>query len=131
MERQTPKFRFKGRFVITAKLKVLTGLHIGAAVERFEIGGIDNPVVKLPFPVTVEDGLELPAGCPYIPGSSLKGKMRSLLEWAEDKVKVLCSGEEGGFLPLPIPRRGKTGATIPKPVPSVACSASRRRRPPK
>ena len=51
------------------KIKVLTGLHIGIGTDRPEIGGIDNPVIK--DPVTQ---------LPYIPGSSLKGKLRSLLE---------------------------------------------------
>ncbi|MGQ9842558.1 MAG: type III-A CRISPR-associated RAMP protein Csm3 [Spirochaetota bacterium] len=46
-----------------------TGLHIGGGTESIEIGGIDNPVIKDPL-----------TGYPYIPGSSLKGKMRSLLE---------------------------------------------------
>lgn len=49
-------------------IKVLTGLHIGGSSDNVEIGGIDNPVIKL---------LD---GQPYIPGSSLKGKIRSLLE---------------------------------------------------
>lgn len=52
------------------KIEVLTGLHIGAGKgEDFEIGGMDNPVVK-----------DFETGYPYIPGSSLKGKVRSLLE---------------------------------------------------
>lgn len=45
-----------------------TGLHIGAGKGSLEIGGADNPVVKDAF------------GLPYIPGSSLRGKLRSLLE---------------------------------------------------
>ncbi len=51
------------------KIKVLTGLHIGIGSGRPEIGGIDNPVIKDPI-----------SKLPYIPGSSLKGKLRSLLE---------------------------------------------------
>ncbi len=50
-------------------LKLLTGLHIGSGEGGMRIGGIDNPVIK-----TVNNA-------PYIPGSSLKGKMRSELEW--------------------------------------------------
>ena len=46
-----------------------SGLHIGAGDTELRIGGTDNPVVKHPH--TNE---------PYIPGSSLKGKVRSLLE---------------------------------------------------
>lgn len=51
-------------------LELVTGLHIGAGSEELHIGGIDNPVVKHPY-----------TNQPYIPGSSLKGKMRSMLEW--------------------------------------------------
>lgn len=54
---------------ITGKIRLKTGLHIGAGDSDMSIGGTDNPVVKHPF--TRE---------PYIPGSSLKGKIRSLLE---------------------------------------------------
>jgi CRISPR-associated protein Csm3 len=61
---------------ITGKIKVKTGLHIGAGNDKVEIGGMDNPVIR--NPLTRE---------PYIPGSSIKGKMRSLLEWKENKVK--------------------------------------------
>ncbi|MCB1934071.1 MAG: type III-A CRISPR-associated RAMP protein Csm3 [Candidatus Accumulibacter sp.] len=55
---------------ITATLTLKTGLHIGAGDTEMRIGGTDNPVVKSPL-----------NGQPYIPGSSLKGKIRSLLEW--------------------------------------------------
>ncbi len=55
---------------ITGQIELLTGLHIGAGNEEVHIGGIDNGVIKHPHTQQ-----------PYIPGSSLKGKMRSLLEW--------------------------------------------------
>lgn len=55
---------------LTGEIELLTGLHIGGGDADMHIGGIDNSVVK--HPVTQE---------PYIPGSSIKGKMRSLLEW--------------------------------------------------
>ena len=54
---------------ITGKIILKTGLHIGAGDVEMHIGGTDNPVIIHPF--TKE---------PYIPGSSLKGKVRSLLE---------------------------------------------------
>ncbi len=60
-----------GKVIIKGSLECLTGLHIGASRENMEIGGIDSPVVK--DPITRE---------PYIPGSSLKGKLRALLEKA-------------------------------------------------
>ncbi len=61
--------RLKGRVFIEGRIRAVTGLHIGAGRSSVEIGGQDNPVVR--DPVT---------GRPYIPGSSLKGKVRSLLE---------------------------------------------------
>ncbi|SPD73001.1 CRISPR subtype III-A/MTUBE-associated RAMP protein Csm3 [uncultured Desulfobacterium sp.] len=54
---------------IKGKLILKSGLHIGAGDMEMKIGGVDNPVIKHPH--TQE---------PYIPGSSLKGKVRSLLE---------------------------------------------------
>ena len=56
--------------LIEGGIELVTGLHIGAGSEEMHIDGTDNPVVKNPVNRR-----------PYIPGSSLKGKMRSLLEW--------------------------------------------------
>lgn len=58
-----------GHVIIRGTIIAKTGLHIGASADTVEIGGIDTPVIK--HPITFE---------PYIPGSSIKGKMRSLLE---------------------------------------------------
>lgn len=55
---------------IKGKITVVSGLHIGSGEGQFGIAGADEPVVRLPN------------GEPYIPGSSLKGKIRSLLELA-------------------------------------------------
>ena len=60
---------------ISGKIRVKTGLHIGAGNEKVEIGGMDNPIIR--NPLTRE---------PYIPGSSIKGKIRSLMEWKLGKV---------------------------------------------
>ena len=61
--------------IITGTIKVITGLHIGGSTDSLKIGGIDNPVIKNPI-----------SDEPYIPGSSIKGKMRSILEWKEGLV---------------------------------------------
>ena len=58
------------KILVSTKLTVVTGLHIGGSKDSVEIGGIDNPVIKV---ATRKNQ-------PYIPGSSLKGKMRCLLE---------------------------------------------------
>lgn len=54
---------------IKGQIELKSGLHIGGGDLEMRIGGVDNQVVKHPH--TQE---------PYIPGSSLKGKVRSLLE---------------------------------------------------
>jgi CRISPR-associated protein Csm3 len=63
---------------IQTSITLVTGLHIGGSSDNVEIGGIDNPVIKL-----ATRGNE-----PYIPGSSLKGKMRCLLEQVAGAPKV-------------------------------------------
>lgn len=65
------ELREKGRARIEGRIRLLSGLHIGAGKDSVEIGGIDNPVIKHPF--TCE---------PYIPGSSIKGRLRFIMEWA-------------------------------------------------
>lgn len=55
---------------LTGQIELLSGLHIGSGNTEIHIGGTDNPVIT--NPITQQ---------PYIPGSSIKGKMRSLLEW--------------------------------------------------
>lgn len=55
---------------LSGNIELISGLHIGGSNEEIHIGGIDNSVIRNPI-----------TGQPYIPGSSIKGKMRSLLEW--------------------------------------------------
>ncbi|WP_305153040.1 type III-A CRISPR-associated RAMP protein Csm3 [uncultured Dubosiella sp.] len=54
--------------VLNYTMTLVTGLHIGGSTDTFDIGGVDSSVIK--NPLTKE---------PYIPGSSIKGKVRSLL----------------------------------------------------
>ena len=63
--------QLKETIIIRGSIEVLTGLHIGGGKDNIEIGGLDLPVIKNPRNEQ-----------PYIPGSSLKGKMRFLTEWA-------------------------------------------------
>ena len=69
--------------VLQADLVCRTGVHIGASESEMHIGGVDNPVIK--NPLTNE---------PYIPGSSIKGKIRSLLEWRTGFVQTAPLGWE-------------------------------------
>lgn len=71
------ELREKGRARIEGRIRLLSGLHIGAGKDSVEIGGIDNPVIKHPF-----------TGEPYIPGSSIKGRLRFLMEWAFGTVRA-------------------------------------------
>lgn len=68
------EFRFRGNLLIKGKIECLTGLHIGSSKAELEIGGLDNPII-----------LDPQTKAPVIPGSSLKGKIRSLLELQEQK----------------------------------------------
>ena len=70
MSAHTAKTELKliGKLILEGEMHCETGLHIGAGKGSLEIGGADNPVVKDAF------------GRPYVPGSSLRGKLRSMLE---------------------------------------------------
>lgn len=61
--------KLEKKIFISAKMKLVTGLRIGDSKEKVEIGGVDSPVVR-----------RKDTYAPYIPGSSIKGKIRSLLE---------------------------------------------------
>jgi CRISPR-associated protein Csm3 len=58
-----------GRIFINAQIEAVTGLHIGGSSVGLEIGGLDKAVIRNPL-----------TNRPYIPGSSLRGKMRSQTE---------------------------------------------------
>jgi CRISPR-associated protein Csm3 len=62
------ELKLVGKLILEGEMTCETGLHVGAGKGSLEIGGSDNPVVKDAF------------GRPYVPGSSLRGKIRSLLE---------------------------------------------------
>ena len=53
---------------ISGKIETVTGLHIGGSSAFSAIGAVDSPVIT-----------DARTGLPMIPGSSLKGKMRTLL----------------------------------------------------
>jgi len=86
-----------GKILIKAKLKVLTGMHIGGSDAFSAIGAVDSPVIK-----------DQVTQLPIIPGSSLKGKLRTLLarsfennivlpRWNEDKPEIKrLFGTSGG-----------------------------------
>lgn len=59
--------KLKGKIIIAGEIAAETGLHIGGSKSALDIGGVDLNIIKTP------DGI------PYIPGSSLKGKLRTML----------------------------------------------------
>ncbi|MFQ3662258.1 MAG: type III-A CRISPR-associated RAMP protein Csm3 [Chloroflexaceae bacterium] len=78
-----------GRIMLRAEIELLTGLHIGGAAAGLEIGGLDKPVIR-----------NARTNEPYIPGSSLKGKLRSLMEKACGAPQTFRINE-GVFVHLP------------------------------
>lgn len=72
-------YQLDKKIIITGKIKLLTGLHIGGTNANMGIGGVDKSVIRNPID-----------NKPIIPGSSLKGKMRSLI--------ALTRGEIGGSM---------------------------------
>lgn len=66
--------------IVKGTIELITGLHIGAGNDDIHIGGVDTQVVKDRN------------GMPYIPGSSLKGKIRSLLELSEGLINDKQTG---------------------------------------
>jgi len=67
--------RLSKKIIYTGVITLKTGLHIGGTNAALNIGGPDKFVVRNPI-----------NNIPYIPGSSLKGKMRALIE-----IKTPCT----------------------------------------
>lgn len=74
-----------GKIFVRGSLKASTGLHIGGNSVGMAIGGADSVVVRNPL-----------TNDPYIPGSSLRGKMRALLERVRGEENSNAN-DEGGF----------------------------------
>jgi len=68
--------KLEKKIFIRAEIELLTGMHVGGSSIGLAIGGADKVVVRNPL-----------TNLPYLPGSSIKGKMRSLLEKANALVK--------------------------------------------
>lgn len=77
--------RVTGKIFVRGTLTALTGLHIGGNSVGMAIGGADSVVVRNPL-----------TNDPYIPGSSLRGKMRALLERVRGE-ESSNNNNEGGF----------------------------------
>lgn len=76
--------KLQKKIIYTGTITVHTGLHIGGTNASLNIGGPDKFVVRNPI-----------NNIPYIPGSSLKGKMRALVEIANNCVSINSEGKAG------------------------------------
>ncbi|HRR40101.1 MAG TPA: type III-A CRISPR-associated RAMP protein Csm3 [Syntrophales bacterium] len=65
-----------GKVFLRGGIVLKTGLHIGGSSESMQIGGLDSPIIR-----------DSSTNLPYIPGSSLKGKLRSILERFGERLK--------------------------------------------
>lgn len=72
------------KIIYTGTITLKTGLHIGGTNAALNIGGPDKFVVRNPI-----------NNVPYIPGSSLKGKMRALIEIYNNCVTIDKHGKVG------------------------------------
>ena len=71
------------KIIIKAELKLLTGMHIGKSNDFAPIGAVDSVVIT--DPITKQ---------PIIPGSTLKGKLRTMLAKLETEASLLCKHNE-------------------------------------
>jgi CRISPR-associated protein Csm3 len=78
-----------GRVLLQTTISCVTGLHIGAASSSLGIGGVDLAIVRDPLTER-----------PYVPGSSLRGKLRSLTE----KVLGLEQNQQIGRARIHVPK---------------------------
>ena len=70
------QLRFRGHVVITGELECRSGLHVGGNRDSLTLGAADTPVARDPA-----------TQLPIVPGSSLKGRMRALLETLRGRVR--------------------------------------------
>lgn len=82
MEDNSQKGQLVKKIFISGTIRAVSGIHIGGSNLGLSIGGVDNAIVRNPL-----------NNYPYIPGSSLKGKMRSLMEQLENKIGPPLGGD--------------------------------------
>lgn len=75
---------FVKNYIINGEIICKTGLHIGGSLETIEIGGSDNPIIR-----------DTVSNLPFIPGSSIKGKLRSLLELSDKQSSLSVIKNKG------------------------------------
>lgn len=120
-------FKLFGKVIIRGELEVKTGMRIGGTTGGLKIGGLDLNVITDPL------------GRPYVPGSSLKGKLRALIErteaannpnfWNEPEGKPekhLCQ-DEASYSRCPVCKiwgiLGKEGFAVPTLTRLIVCDS--------
>ena len=83
------KYQLIKKIIIKGEIIAESGIMIGGSTSAFQIGGTDKQVIRNPI-----------NSMPYIPGSSLKGKMRSLLELNKGTI----NSSRGNFGPTHDPK---------------------------
>lgn len=81
--------KLEKKVFINGTIETKTGLSVGGSSVGLEVGGADKVVVRNPI-----------TNQPYIPGSSLKGKMRSLLEKLENQLTIK-KDDKGNLTAMP------------------------------
>lgn len=76
---------FIENYIIKGKIVCKTGLHIGGASDTIDIGGSDNIIIR-----------DAVSNNPFIPGSSLKGKLRFLTELNDKDSAQSVIDNDGG-----------------------------------
>lgn len=92
-----------GKIQITGTIEIITGIHIGGSSAFAAIGAVDSPVVK-----------DARTNLPIIPGSSLKGKMRTLLAKQYNEIKVTDPSEDNECIIRLFGSAKKKNGVIPK-----------------
>lgn len=92
-----------GKIQITGTIEIMTGIHIGGSSAFAAIGAVDSPVVK-----------DARTNLPIIPGSSLKGKMRTLLAKQYNMTKVNDPSEDDECIIRLFGSAKKKNGSIPK-----------------
>lgn len=78
-----------GKIQITGDIELITGMHIGGSDAFAAIGAVDSPVIR-----------DTRTNYPMLPGSSLKGKLRSLLAKAYNDAPVAYDNDAPRLLRL-------------------------------
>lgn len=99
--------QLKAKIFIKGTIITKTGLHIGGSKSSLDIGGVDLNVVKSP------------QGIPFIPGSSLKGKLRSLLAKLHGSMAVNKNNLEGADKNRSLDDLKKAGLLIDEHFPYI------------